>query len=183
MRVKRSSQQPGRGPRLLVAMAERELRKHHVLATDDQIIQWKQGKVLQWSVAGSGQPLPRAFRKLDISPLRGLSSCSYSSRRLFFGTNGSLLADLESVWHVDSTGKVLRAAFSSPQLIVVRWRSDEAEDAPALASFAERIAAQRDRRLAELPPHSRQQAANQLAELQHSGLLAAALAEPETPAS
>jgi hypothetical protein len=128
-------------------------------------------------VAGSAQPLPRAFDKLDIPPLRGLSGCAYSSRRLFFGSLGRLVADLESVWHADSTGSVLRVVFSSPQLTVVRWRSDEAEDAVALASFAERIKAQRDRRLADLSSQSRQQAADQLAELRNNGLLAAALAE------
>lgn len=64
----------------------------------------------------------------------------------------------------------------------MRWRSDEAEDAVALADFAERISAQRERRLAELPQESRQQAANGLAELRRNGLLAAALAESGTPA-
>jgi hypothetical protein len=40
---------------------------------------------------------------------------------------------------------------------------------------------QRDRRLAALPPQSRQQATDQLATLQRSGLLAASLDEPEPP--
>jgi hypothetical protein len=124
-----------------------------------------------------------AFNNLDIPQLRGISSCSYSSRRLFFGSNGTVFADLESVWHADSSATVLRTVFSSPQLTVIRWRSDEAEDVAVLASFAERIMAQRDHRLAELPPVARQQAGDRLAELQRNGLLAAALAEPEAPGS
>lgn len=164
-------------------MTEKELRKRDLLSAGDQVIEWKQGKIERWSVGGSAQPLPRAFRKLDIPPLRGLSGCSYSSRRLFFGTNGTLFTDLEWLWHADSSGKVLRAVFSWPQLVAVCWRSDEAEDAAALAGFAERICAQRERRLAELPQQTRQQAANGLTELRRNGLLAAALAEPGAPTS
>jgi len=178
---KRGGEQPGRGPGLLVAMTEKSLRKHHALGADDQIVEWKQGKIQQWSVAGSPQPHPRAFNNLDIPQLRGMSSCSYSSRRLFFGSNGTVFADLESVWHADTSAKVLRIVFSSSQLTVIRWRSDEAEDAAALAGFSKRIMAQRDRRLAELSPAARQQAGDRLAEFQRIGLLAAALAQPEAP--
>jgi hypothetical protein len=132
-------------------------------------------------VAGTRQPPPQAFAKLDISPLSGLSSCSYSSRRLYFGSNARLIADLEAVWHASSDSAVLRAVFSSPRLTAIRWRSDEAEDAAALASFAERIMAQRDSRLAEVPADARQRAAEYLTELKLSGRLVAALADPETP--
>lgn len=102
-------------------------------------------------MAGSGQPLPRAFSRLDIPQLRGLSSCSYSAQRLFFGSNGTMFANLESVWHADSSGKVLRVLLSAPQLTLIRWRPDETEDDAELAGFAERIMAQLDRRLAALP--------------------------------
>jgi hypothetical protein len=126
---------------VIIAMTERDLRKNHALADGDRIIEWKQGRIEAWSVAGTRQPPPQAFAKLDISPLSGLSSCSYSSRRLYFGSNARLIADLEAVWHASSDGAVLRAVFSSPRLTAIRWRSDEAEDAAALASFAERIMA------------------------------------------
>ena len=181
MRGNHDSGQLRRGPRVIIAMTERELRKNHALADGDRIIEWKQGRIEAWSVAGTHQPLPRAFVKLDISPLRGLSSCSYSARRLYFGSNARLFADLEAVWHASSDGAVLRVVFSSPRLTAIRWRSDEAEDAAALASFAERIMAQRDSRLAEVPADARQRAAECLTELKLSGRLAAALAEPETP--
>jgi hypothetical protein len=180
MRGKRGSEQPG-GPRLLIAMAERALRKNRLLDADDQLIEWKQGNLKRWCIAGLDQPIPPVLPKLDIPRLRGLSGCCYSSRRLFIGSRGRVIADLACVWRADTDGKMLRMVFSSQQLNVVRWQSDENEDAAALASFAERIKAQRDRRLAGLPTEGRQWAANQLAELQSSGILAAALDEPEAP--
>ncbi len=161
-------------------MTEEGLRKRGALPAGDHLLEWRQGRVEYWSVGGAGQPVPRASSKAP--QLRGLVSCSYSSQRLFFGSKGTLFTDLEWLWHTGASGEVLRVVFSWPQLIVVCWRSDEAEDAGALAGFAERIGAQRERRLAELPQETRQQVANGLAELQRKGLLAAALAEPGAPA-
>ncbi|HSR86480.1 MAG TPA: hypothetical protein VLM11_20085, partial [Streptosporangiaceae bacterium] len=175
----RSGERPARGPRLLIAITEKYLRKRHVVAADDHLIEFKVGKVQHWAVAGSKQPLPPAHVRLDIRQLRGLSSCSYSAHRMFLvlGSEGIRFANLEFVWHADSRERVLRLVFSSPQLTVVWWEPDAGENEAALAGFAARIIAQRDRALAGLPPESRRRAADHLATLKRSGLLAAALAE------
>jgi ribosomal protein S18 acetylase RimI-like enzyme len=180
MRGKRGGQAGQRGPRLLISMTERELRKRHMLADGDKIAEWKQGKIERWWVEGAPQPQPQAFSKLDVPQLRGLSSCSYSSQRLFFGSAG-LAVDLEFMWQAEGSSKVLHVVFSSPQLTAVRWRSDEVENAEALAGFASRIRAQRERRLADLPAESRQRAADWLSQLERSGALASALTEARTP--
>jgi hypothetical protein len=86
-------------------MTERALRKHDVLAAADHIVEWKQGKIERWWVEGSVQPMSRAFNKLDIPQLRGLASCSYSSRRLFFGSLGLLYFDLEFLCYGDRLTK------------------------------------------------------------------------------
>jgi hypothetical protein len=176
MRGERDTEQIRRGPGLMISMTERALRKHQALAADDHIIEWKQGKVQHWSVAAIPQPLPPAFAKLDIPRLRGLSGCSYSARRLFLGSAARVVVDLEAVWHAHATGKLLDLMFSNPDLTAVRWQSDEAEDTAVLAGFAERIMAQRERRLAELPRESAERATAQLADLTNAGSLAAALA-------
>jgi hypothetical protein len=180
MSGKRSGQQPARDHRLLIATTEKHLRSDHVLAADDQIIELKAGQVRQWIMAGASQPIPPAYGKLDIPLLRGMCSCGYSKKRLIFGSKGTLFANLEFVWQADSCGRMLRVVFSSPRLNVVRWRSYEDED-DALAGFAERILTQRDGALASLPAESRQRAADHLAVLTRSGMLAAALAEQEAP--
>jgi len=162
-------------------MTERSLRKHGALAADDQLIEVRIGKVEQWSLVGSKQPLPRPYAKVDIRQIRGVSGCGYSARRLFILTNGMPFANLEYLWHVDSQRRVLRVVYSAPKLITVSLR-DESDDAAALAGFAERLRAQRDRALAALPAEARQLAADHLAVLQRSGLLAAVLMERERDA-
>ena len=165
-------------------MTEKKLRKRGALDPDDRLLEWKQGRIQRWSVAGKVQPLPRAFSKVDVPGLRGLAICSYSSQRLFVCSTGplALIVGLESVWHADSSEKVLRLVFSAPQLITVCWQSDEGENAAALAAFAERIKARRDCRLACLPLQALGRAAAELAELERSELLDAAVAELGTPA-
>jgi hypothetical protein len=178
MRGMRSGGSSRRGPRFLILLTERELRRRWALARDDHLTEWKQGKIEWWRVDGYEQPVPLALKMVDIGPLAGLASCSYSSRRLFFGSTGVLAADLEKVWRVESTANQLSVAFSAPSLTEVCWRSDEREDAAALAGFAGRILAQRERRLASLSPEARQQAADSISDLQASGALSAALAQP-----
>jgi len=80
---------------------------------------------------------------------------------------------------VSSQGKTLRVVFSAPKLITV-CRGDETEDAAELAGFAERLMDQRDRARAELPPESRQLAADYLVLLQRTGLLAFVLGDRNT---
>jgi hypothetical protein len=164
-----------RGPRFLILLTERELRRRNALAHGDRLVEWKQGKVEWWRVDGREQPVPSA---LALRPLAGLASCSYSSRRLFFGSTGELAADLEKVWRVESTANQLSVVFSAPRLTGVSWRSDEREDAAALAGFAGRIRAQRERWLAGQSPKARQQAADSMSDLEASGALPDALAPP-----
>lgn len=178
MRSRRKDKQPARGPWPVVAMTESSLHKQGALAADDHFIEVKVGQIQQWSVFGSQQELPQPYAKIDIRRLRGMSGCGYSSRRLFFLTNGMPMANLEYLWHVDSRGRELRVVFSAPKLTTVWW-GDDTEPAAEMAGFAERLVAQRDRALAELPPESRQLAGDYLALLQRSGLLAAVLTDRE----
>jgi len=171
MRSKRDGEHPARGPRLVVAMTENSLHKQGALAADDRLIEVKVGQIRRWSVAGSQQELPQPYAKIDIRKMRGVSGCGYSARRLFFLTNHMPAANLEHLWHADSQGRELRVVFSAPKLITVWW-GDDAIDAAEMAGFAERLMAQRDRALAALPPESRQLAAEYLALLERSGLLA-----------
>lgn len=60
---------------------------------------------------GSGRG-PRLLIAMTEKELRGMSGCSYSSRRLFFGSKGTLFTDLEWLWYAGSSGKVLRTVFS-----------------------------------------------------------------------
>ena len=52
-----------RGPRSQIALLERTLRRHLLLADDDHIIEWRQGWIRRWRVDGVEQPGP-AFDRM-----------------------------------------------------------------------------------------------------------------------
>lgn len=147
-------------------LTERELRKRGALDADEQIIEWKLGKILRLTLGGRDQPVPGADQRALPKQIRSLSGCCYSQRKLFFGSKASLYGDLAVVWHVDSADKVLRVVIATEQQpVVVWWRSGENENAEAVAEFADRIKAQRRTRLAELPLERRQGIEEQIARL------------------
>lgn len=157
------------------ALTERELRKRGALDADEQIMEWKLGRVLRWTLGGKDQPLPGVLPR----KLRGFSGCCYSQRKLFFGSSASLYGDLAVVWHVDSADMVLRVVIATvEQPVVVWWRSGEGENAEAVAEFANRIKAQRATRIEGLPPEQRQGVERRIARFEGSQLLASLLAEP-----
>lgn len=183
MRGKRDGTEPRHEHRVSAALTERELRKRGALDADEQIIEWKLGRILRWTLGGRDQPVPGAGPRFDPRQVRGLCGCCYSQRKLFFGSKASLYGDLAVVWHVDSADKVLRVVIATEQQpVVVWWRSGEDENAEAAAEFADRIKAQRGTRLAGLPPEQRQGVENRIARLAGSQLLASLLAEPGSPA-
>lgn len=158
-----------RSSRLLVWMTERDLRKRHLLDHDERLVEWRQGRVERWWAEGRDQPLPPAFSRLDLSPLRGLASCSYSRRQFFLGGAGAVTAGLQSIWHAQSTAGVLTVTLSAPALTTFRWRPRRRGDAHDLSGFASRLRAQRERRLAELLPEERQRVAEHASELMRWG--------------
>lgn len=182
MRGKRDGSGPRHEARVNTALTERELRKRGVLDADEQIIEWKLGRILRWTLGGKDQPVPGADARFGLRQVRGLCGCCYSQRKLFFGSKASLYGDLAVVWHVDSADKVLRVVIvTEQQPVVVWWRSGEIEDARAVADFADRIKAQRGARLAELPSDKRQGMENQIARLAGSQLLTSLLAGASVP--
>jgi hypothetical protein len=184
MRGKRDGMGPRHEPRLNAALTERELRKRGVLDADEQVIEWKLGRIVRWTLDGKDQPVPEVGLRFLPQQVRGLCGCCYSQRKLFFGSKASLYGDLAVVWHVvDSADTVLRVLIATDEHpVVVWWRSGEIEDAGAVEDFADRIKAQRGMRLAELPSDKRQGMENQIARLAGSQLLASLLAEPVSPA-
>jgi hypothetical protein len=180
MRGKRDGTEPRHEHGVSAALTERGLRKSGMLDADDQIIEWKLGRILRWTLGGKDQPVPdpRVLRQI-----RGLSGCCYSQRKLFFATKVRLYGDLAVVWHVDSADQVLRVVIATEkQPAVVWWQSVEDENPEAAAELAGRIKAQRDTRLAGLPPEQREYWEIRIARLAGSQLLAGLLAEPGPPA-
>jgi hypothetical protein len=181
MRGKRDGTEPGHEHRVSAALTERELRKRGVLDADDQIIEWKLGRVLRWTLGGKDQPVPGGDPRV-LRQVRGFTGCCYSQRKLFFGSKASMYGDLAVVWHVDSADQVLRVVIATEQQpVVVWWQSAEDENAEAAAEFAGRIKAQRGTRLAGLSPEQRQYWEIRIARLAGSQLLASLLADPGHP--
>lgn len=169
--------------RVNTALTERGLRKRGVLDADEQIVEWKTGRILRWTLCGEQGPVPGSGERFGPRQVRGWCGCCYSDRKLFFGSKASLYGDLAFVWHVDSADEVLRVVIATePQPVAVWWRSGENEDAGGVADFADRIRTQRGVRLAELPSDIRRGMENRIARLAGSELLAGLLAEPVSPA-
>lgn len=106
MRGRRDGTEPPHEHWVNAALTERELRKRGALDADKQIIEWKLGRILRWTLGGRNQPVPGDGPKFDPRQIRGLCRCCYSQRKLFFGSKASLSGDLAGVWHVDSADRI-----------------------------------------------------------------------------
>jgi len=177
------------GPRSQILITERFLRKHHCLDKEDRILEWKQGKIRKWRIDGSNRTVPGFYGTERIPLFRGMASCSYSSRRMFFifGSN-FLVADLSLISRLDNVARQsLRVIYSAldadstQHLVSIRWKSVELEDDEVLADFVARVGELREQRLSELPAEWQQWAANQSMRLEAAGVLESEMAHLDEP--
>jgi len=154
------------------------LRRHNLIDPDDQVIESVAGQFVTTTLEGVEQPMPQGRLMIGKMPRSfKLCHCTYSSRRLFFGLPANVGGThLHWLWRAETSGTTLTAVFNSSTLQMVRWKP--ALNADEVAAFAARLLAQRDLRIAELPPETRQQVEYWSAQLDRRGALDAALAGP-----
>src|SRR5215813_8071514 len=183
-----AAQDPGfrRGPRAQVVLLERALRKHGLLGDDDNILEWRQGRLIRLRINGLDQPLLSMRGLQRIAPRGGMSSLSYSARSLFCVGRRMRAADLARVHRLEAIGHdSLCVIYSSvpPRIVSVQWRTGEpGEHDPELAALVSRIRDQRDRRLSELSPQERERVAREQGDLEIFGLIEAEFARVSAPA-
>ena len=174
------------GPRSQIALLERALRRHRLLAGDDHIIEWRLGWIRRWRIDGLERPVPALSRLRRLVTVGGMSTFSYSSRAVFLHFGSTFLAaDLARVRRLEGIGggSVCMIYSTSPTgLGSVQWTTGELnEDDAQLAGLSTRILAQRYRMLSELAPESRQQIAREMAALEASGVIDAEIAWASAP--
>src|SRR5215831_16881690 len=91
------------GPGLQVRLLERSLRKHHLLADGDHIIEWRQGRITRLRIDGIDQPL-FSLRGLQPVARAGMSSLSYSATSLFCTGRRIRSADLARLHRLEGIG-------------------------------------------------------------------------------
>ena len=174
------------GPRSQIVLLERAVRKHHLLAGDDRIIEWRQGRIIRLRINGLDQPTLSVPGLRGIALPGGMSSLSYSAQSLFCVGRRIRAADLARVHRLESIGHdslcVIYSAAPS-RIVSVQWRSGEpGEHDSELAALAARIRDQRDRRLSEFSPQEREHVAREQADLEAFGLIEAEFAQVSAPA-
>jgi len=174
------------GPRSQIVLLERALRKHELLADDDNIIEWRQGRIIRLRINGLDQPTLSVRGLQRIALPGGMSSLSYSARSLFCIGRRMRAADLARVHRLKAIGHdSLCVIYSSapPRIVSVQWRTGEpGEHDPELAALVSRIGDQRDRRLSELSPQERERVAREQGDLEIFGLIEAEFARVSAPA-
>jgi hypothetical protein len=155
---------------------QRELRRDGALVDDDELIETRMGELGDWVVEGYREPF-RPFhwkgvgRPIAIKPIGRATTCSYSSRRLFFHGGRLVPIEFAYLWAVHHNDHELVAIFSCPLLSMIRWRAPtrrERDNLPGLVAHIEEVQA---RRLEVLPPESREFRSQQLSRLVDSGAL------------
>jgi hypothetical protein len=154
------------------------LRRHNLLDADDHLIESIAGEFVMMTLDGVEHPMPKGQLIVKIQhPFRSCY-CSYSSRRLFFGLPATVGgATLQSVWRVETSSTTLTAVFGAAKLQMVRWKALQL-NAGEVTALGARILAQRDLRIAELPPEARQEVGDWSVHLDRRGALEALLAGP-----
>jgi len=186
--AERAAKEPGerRGPRSQVVLLERALRGHRLLAEDDRIIEWRQGRIVRLRINGLDQPVRSAPGLRPAGMPGGMSSLSYSARSLFCIGRRMRAADLARVHRLEGIGddSVCVIASADPsRLLSVQWRTGEPGEHDAeLALLVARMLAQRVRRVSALSPQQRGQAAREHADLAAFGLIDAEFAQISAPA-
>src|SRR5215813_2014802 len=174
------------GPRSQIVLLERALRKHELLADDDNIIEWRQGRIIRLRINGLDQPTLSVRGLQRIALPGGMSSLSYSARSLFCIGRRMRAADLARVHRLEAIGHdSLCVIYSSapPRIVSVQWRTGEpGEHDSELAALVSRIRDQRDRRLSQLSPQERKRLSREQADLEIFGLLEAEFAQVSAPA-
>lgn len=130
-------------PFYIFGLVERKLRKANRLQPDDRLVELRVGTLLYTAYDGTPHVAP------PRTAIRALG-CTYSARRLFFGGEGRIAADLADVVYVEARERELAVVYLSPEINEVRWRWMDSDQSQDLAAFAERIVAQRTRRVAEV---------------------------------
>src|SRR5262249_39657484 len=174
------------GPRSQIVLLERALRKHELLADDDNIIEWRQGRIIRLRINGLDQPTLSVRGLQRIALPGGMSSLSYSARSLFCIGRRMRAADLARVHRLKAIGHdSLCVIYSSapPRIVSVQWRTGEpGKQDSELAALVARIRDQRDRRLSQLSPQERKRLSREQADLEIFGLLEAEFAQVSAPA-
>ncbi|SRR5258706_7052797 len=168
--TEKAEEGPGfrRGPRSQIMLLERAVRKHHLLADDDHIIEWRQGRITRLRINGLDQPILSLRGLQRVALPGGMSSLSYSERSLFCIGRRTRAADLARVHRLEGIGRdSLCAIYSAAPSRVVsfQWRTGEPGEHDAeVAALVVRISAQSDRRLSELSPQEREHVAREQAD-------------------
>jgi hypothetical protein len=112
-----------------------------------------------------------------VSALERGCCCCFSSRRVYF-PHAKVIIGLERVWQVESWGTDLSVVFSAgEELTAICLLADGIATVEQVTDFADRLLAQRDRQVAELPEDAQRQFGSWSADLERRGVLDAALAE------